>query len=139
MFAGMPGPLQRLIRDQRVLFLIVGGANTAFSTALFSLLSWISGPHVPVVFSLAIACVVSLVLVFNVYRHLVFKVQGNTLSDFIRFAGVNVVSFLINAGALTLLVDVLGLPAIPTQIAITLVVVVFNYVGHRYFSFRRKP
>ena len=34
--SGPPGPLQRLIKDQRVLFLLVGGANTAFSTALFA-------------------------------------------------------------------------------------------------------
>ena len=37
------------------------------------------------------------------------------------------------------LADVLGLPAIPTQIVITVLVVIFNYVGHKHFSFRRRP
>lgn len=137
MFSGEAGPLQRIIRDQRVLFLLVGGVNTAFSTALFALLSWTLGPQVPSAASLFIAWVVSLLLVFNVYRHLVFRVQGHVLRDLLRFVSVNVVSFLINAGALTLLVEGLGLPAIPTQIAITFLVVVMNYVGHKYFSFRR--
>ncbi len=137
LFSGEAGPLQRIIKDQRILFLLVGGANTAFSTALFALLSLTLGPNVPSIVSLFTAWVVSLVLVFNVYRHLVFKVRGQVLRDFTRFVGVNVVSFLINAGALTLLVEGAGLPAIPTQIAITFVVVVFNYLGHKYFSFRR--
>lgn len=136
-FAGEPGPLQRLIKDQRVLFVLVGGANTAFSTALFALLSWTLGPGVPSAVSLFIAWVVSLLLVFNVYRHLVFRVSGHALRDFLRFVGVNTISFLLNAGALTLLVEGTGLPPIPTQIVITFVVVVFNYLGHKYFSFRR--
>ncbi|MCU1086401.1 GtrA family protein [Stenotrophomonas maltophilia] len=137
--AGPPGPLQRLIKDQRVLFLLVGGANTAFSTALFAGLVLLLGPDMPSVASLGIAWVVSLVLVFFVYRRLVFRVSGNGWRDFLRFTSVNVGSLLLNMGALALLSDVLGLPAIPTQIAITVLVVIFNYVGHKYFSFRRRP
>lgn len=137
--SGPPGPLQRLIKDQRVLFLLVGGANTAFSTALFAGLVLLLGPSVPSVASLGIAWVVSLVLVFFVYRRLVFRVTGNGWRDFLRFTSVNVGSLLLNMGALALLADVLGLPAIPTQIAITVLVVIFNYVGHKFFSFRRRP
>lgn len=136
---GRPGPLQRVFKDQRVLFLMVGGANTAFSTALFAGLVLLFGPSVPAVVSLGIAWVVSLVLVFFVYRRLVFRVTGNGWRDFLRFTSVNVGSLLLNAAALALLADVLGLPPIPTQIVITVLVVVFNYVGHRYFSFRRTP
>lgn len=136
---GAPGPLQRLIKDQRVLFLLVGGANTAFSTALFACLVLLLGPDVPSVVSLGIAWLVSLVLVFFVYRRLVFRVTGNGWRDFLRFSSVNVGSLLLNIGALALLADVLGLPAIPTQIGITVLVVVFNYVGHKHFSFRRRP
>ncbi|WP_204128488.1 hypothetical protein, partial [Pseudomonas ogarae] len=52
--SGAPGPLQRFFKDQRVLFLIVGGANTAFSTALFAGLVLLLGPSVPSVTSLVI-------------------------------------------------------------------------------------
>ncbi|WP_434030507.1 GtrA family protein [[Pseudomonas] boreopolis] len=134
-----PGPLQRLIKEQRILFLLVGGANTAFSTALFAGLVLLLGPDVPSVVSLGIAWITSLVLVFFVYRRLVFRVTGNGWRDFLRFTSVNIGSLLLNMGALALLADVLGLPAIPTQVAITVLVVVFNYVGHKYFSFRRAP
>jgi putative flippase GtrA len=134
---GEPGVLQRLVKDQRVLFLIVGGANTAFSTALFAGLVLLFGPRVPSAVSLGIAWSVSLVLVFFVYRRLVFRVAGNLWRDFLRFTSVNVGSLLLNAAALTLLADIAGLPPIPTQIAITVLLVVFNYLGHRHFSFRR--
>lgn len=136
---GEPGILLRVVKDQRVLFLLVGGANTAFSTGLFAALVLLLGPGVPSAVSLGIAWVVSLVLVFFVYRRLVFRVTGNGWQDFLRFTSVNVGSLLLNAAALTLLADIGGWPPIPTQIAITVVVVVFNYLGHRYFSFRRKP
>jgi len=115
----------------------VGGANTAFSTALFALLVVLFGPGVPAVLSLGIAWVVSLLAVFLVYRRLVFRVRDHFWLDLGRFASVNAVSLLINAGALVLLADVAGLPPIPVQIAITVMVVVFNYFGHKYFSFRR--
>lgn len=137
LFSGEPGPLQKLVSDQRVLFLLVGGVNTAFSTVLFAVLVILFGPGTPSSVSLTIAWVVSLVGVFFVYRKLVFRVQGHTLRDLVRFASVNLVSLLLNVFALTLLADVAGLPAIPVQLAITCVVVVFNYVGHKYFSFRR--
>ncbi|WP_164514573.1 GtrA family protein [Pseudoxanthomonas sp. SGT-18] len=137
-FSGAPGPLQRFVSDQRVLFLLVGGANTLFSTALFAALVLWFGPGVPSVVSLGIAWVVSLLAVFFVYRRLVFRVEGHFWLDLARFSSVNGMALLLNAGALALLVDLGGLPAIPVQVAITALVVVFNYVGHKYFSFRRK-
>ena len=133
----VPGPLQRLVRNQRILFLLVGGANTAFSTGLFAGLIMLLGPKVPSAVSLCIAWLVSLVLVFFVYRMLVFRVSGNLWRDFLKFTSVNVGSLLINAGALTLFVEILHFPPIPAQIVITCAVVAFNYIGHRYFSFRR--
>lgn len=137
--SGAPGPLQRIFKDQRVLFLLVGAGNTAFSTALFAGLILLLGPDMPAVLSLGIAWVISLVLVFFVYRRLVFRVSGNGWCDFLRFTSVNIGSLLLNAAALALLADVIGLPPIPTQVVITGLVVAFNYVGHRYFSFRRRP
>lgn len=136
--AGQAGRLRRLLKDRRVRFLMVGAANTAFSTTLFALLVLLTGPRMPAAVNLAIAWSASLVVAFAAYRRLVFHVSGNLARDFARFFSVNVGGLLINAAALFLLVDVGGLPAIPTQLCITVVVVVFNYLGHRHFSFRRR-
>ena len=131
--------LWRILAHQRSLFLMVGAANTLFATLLFAGLVLLFGPSVPSVVSLVIAWLVSLLTGFFGHRLLVFRVQGHLLRDLLRYASVNYVSLLINAGALTLLSDVLGLPPIPVQVGIVCFVIVFTYVGHKFFSFRRQP
>lgn len=132
------GPLQRWIKDQRVLFVLVGGASTVFSTLLFVLLV-LFFPRVPSSVSVFVAWAVALMATFGVYRRLVFRVKGHFWLDLVRFASVNTTTLLVNIGSMALLADVLALPPIPVQIGITGVVVVFNYMGHKHFSFRRKP
>lgn len=129
--------LKRLLRDQRILFLLIGGINTAFSTGLFVLLVLVFGPNVPSSVSLAISWVVSLILVFFAYRHIVFRVKGHMWSDFLRFAGTSLTALLINLAALTVFADLLGWPAIPVQIGIVCFIIVFNYFAHKHVSFRR--
>lgn len=135
--SGPPGPLMRVVKDQRVAFLLVGGANTAFSTGLFIVLA-LMFPESPSFILLTASWTVSLIAVFFVYRKLVFRVKGHVWLDLGRFALVNLTSLLVNIGLLTLLADILKFPRIPTQIGITLVSVCISYFGHRHFSFRRK-
>lgn len=134
---GEPGPLQRLIGDQRVLFLVVGAANTVFSTTLFALFVIFFGALAPTAVYVLLAWFLALVVFFFVYRRLVFKVSGHAWVDFARFTSVNTMGLLLTMAAVTLFVDMLGFPAIPVQIAVTVSITVFNYLGHKYFSFRR--
>lgn len=129
--------LRKYMADQRFLFLLVGGVNTAFSSALFVVLVLSFGPHVPSFVSLGISWTVSLVLVFFAYRHIVFRVKGHFWLDFFRFAGTNVTALLINLVALTVFTEIIGWPAIPVQLCITAFVVIFNYFAHKHVSFRR--
>lgn len=134
---GEPGILLRVIKNQKVAFLLVGGVNTALSTLLFIALELAFGRHVPSPVVLFAAWIISLVAVFFVYRKLVFKVTGHVLLDLGRFALVNLTSLLVNMAVLFLVADVLGHPRIPSQIVITGCTVFINYFGHKYFSFRR--
>lgn len=129
--------LRKLLTDRRFLFLLVGGLNTLFSTALFVGLVLLLGRRVPSSACLAISWTISLVVAFFAYRLFVFRVKGHVWLDFIRFAGTNLTSLLINLATLTVLADVLGLPAIPVQIGVTFFIVIFNYFGHKHVSFRR--
>ena len=135
--SGPPGPLMKVVKDQRVAFLLVGGANTAFSTALFIALA-LALPRMPSFVLLTASWTVSLIAVFFVYRKLVFRVKGHVWLDLARFALVNLTSLLINIGLLSLFADILGFPRIPAQLAITFLSVIISYFGHRHFSFRRK-
>jgi putative flippase GtrA len=135
--SGPPGPLMKIVKDQRVAFLLVGGANTAFSTGLFIVLA-LAFPQAPSFILLSASWTVSLIAVFFVYRKLVFRVKGHVWLDLGRFALVNLTSLLVNIGLLSLFADLLQFPRIPTQLAITLLSVIISYFGHRHFSFRRK-
>ncbi len=129
--------LRKCLTDQRLLFLIVGGVNTVFSTVLFIVLVLLIGRRVPSAVCLSISWTISLILAFFAYRLFVFRVKGSLLLDFLRYAGTNLTALVVNMALLTIFVDVMRWPAIPVQIAIACIVVTFTYFGHKHVSFRR--
>jgi len=137
---GPQGPLFRLIKDQRVLFLMVGGVNTVVGTLWFVLFDsllghrWNGWGHYP---ALVLTYVFSILCAFVLYRTLVFRVRGHVWRDLLRFASVYVVAFFINLGLLAVLVNGLHWPAIVSQFIIVFVTTVLSWFGHSSFSFRR--
>ncbi|MTD14109.1 GtrA family protein [Nakamurella sp. YIM 132087] len=128
------GPLLLLL-DQRVAFVLVGAFNTAFSFAVFTALDlwW----HTWVQLELLIAQQSSLVTAFVLHRRFVFRVRGHVARDFLRFELVQITSLLLNLALITVLVDLAGLPALPSQAGVTVLLVLLSFFGHRDFSFRR--
>ena len=141
---GPPGPLLRLIRDQRVAFLIVGVVNTVVGFAFFvgfdltlgHYLDAHAGQVVGSVGTLACAHVAGVLSAFVLYRRFVFRVTGHVWRDLARFESVYLVALGINFVALPALVG-LGMNRIVAQAGITLATTVLSYFGHRHFSFRR--
>lgn len=134
---GIVKRLRKLFKDQRFRFIFAGGANTAFSTVIFSALVLLFGQTVPAAIDVAIAWIVAIVAFFFVYRCWVFRAPGKICVDFVRFCGVNSAGLLFNFSVVAVLVDGVGLPAIPIQVCVTIMVAMFNYFAHKYFSFRR--
>jgi putative flippase GtrA len=137
---GVPGPLFRLIRDQRVAFLIVGGMNTVIGTAWFVLFLWLF-PHGATGYLGALACahIAAVLCAFVLYRRFVFRVTGHVMRDLARFELVNLSTLGFNFAALPLLVEVLGWPVLLSQLVVTGVTVLYSWFAHRGFSFRRSP
>lgn len=135
--SGPPGPLLRLIRDQRVAFMIVGGINTVVGFGWFALFELLVGHTLGYLASLAFAHVASVLCAFVLYRRFVFRVRGHVLRDLARFEMVYLVAIIVNFLALPLLVEVAGLTPIIAQALIVVVTTIVSYVGHRHFSFRR--
>lgn len=139
-----PGPLIRLVHDQRMAFLVVGGINTIVGFAIFVACSETVGHFVDRRFgtiagslvTVSISHVLAVLFAFVMHRRFVFRVRGHVLRDLARFESVYLTTFGINAVGLTVLVE-LGLHRIPAQAIIWLPTLLLNYVGHRYFSFRR--
>jgi len=141
---GEPGPLLRLVRNQRIAFLLVGGFNTAVGFSLFVFFDFTVGRWVDEninriagsLVTLACAHVVAVLIAFVMYRRFVFRVRGHIGRDLLRFQAVYLVSTGINAIVLPILVQ-LGVDRILAQLMILVVTVLVSYFGHKYFSFRR--
>jgi putative flippase GtrA len=134
------GGLSRFLglrHDQRVAFIGVGAFNTAFGALVFAGLELTLGRVAGYMIVLLIAHVIAVICAFFMHRRFVFRVQGNVLVDLMRFETVYLGALVINAVLLPLLVEVGGLPVIPSQFLIVGVTAVISFFGHRHFSFRR--
>lgn len=139
---GPPGPLLRIIRDQRVAFLLVGGINTAVGFGWFVLFELTVGRLLGdfgYLATLLCAHVASVLCAFVLYRRFVFRVRGHVLRDLARFEVVYLVSLGINFVTLPLLVELAGFTPIAAQAVIVFVTTLVSWFGHRGFSFRRAP
>lgn len=135
-----PGPLLRLIHDQRIAFLLVGGFNTVFAFALFVGFHQLFGDGWWRN-ELALLCsnVLGILTAFVMHRRLVFRVRGHVWLDLARFVTVNLGMIATNFVLLPLFTHGFGMGAIPAQAIITVITVTTSYLGHSLFSFRRKP
>lgn len=133
-----PGPLLRLVRDQRAAFLVVGAFNTANAFTVFVVAQHFLGNGFRgYMSSLAVSHVVAVLCAFVLHRRFVFKVHGHVWLDLARFELVNLGALGLNAVLLPLLVEYAGLGVIPAQCVATVISIASTYVAHRYFSFRR--
>jgi len=136
---GEKGPLLRLVRDQRVAFLLVGGTNTVIGTFWFITFQLLIQPVAGYMAVLFCAHVASVLCAFVLYRHFVFKVRGHVLRDLARFEVVNLTALGVNAVTLPILVEVVKLPVLLSQLIITAGTMLVSFFGHRGFSFHRTP
>ena len=131
-----PGWLLRVVRDQRVAFLAVGATNTLFGYLLFAALLLLLGHRLYLV-ALVCAYVLSVLIAFVLYRHLVFRVRGHVLADLWRFVTVYLAAFAVNLVVLPLLVELAHLPVLVAQAMIVLITSTMSWLGHKHYSFRR--
>jgi putative flippase GtrA len=133
------GRLIALLADERVRFVIVGGVNTVLGYGLFAAFWLTLGAHIGYLGSLYASYAVAIVAAFTLHRRFTFRVHGtgSVVVDFLRFAGVHVVSLAINTVALPLLVEAGGLYPLVAQAIVVVVTTIVSYFGHKLFSFRR--
>jgi putative flippase GtrA len=139
-----PGPLTRLVHDQRMAFLVVGGINTIVGFGIFIVCSMSVGRFVDhrvgrvagSLVTVGISHVLAVLFAFVMHRRFVFRVHGHVLRDLVRFWSVYLTALGINAVTLPVLVE-LGMSRILAQAIIVASTTLLSYFGHRHFSFRR--
>jgi putative flippase GtrA len=111
--------LRSLLRDQRIRFLMVGATNTVVGYLLYSVLWLTLGSFIGYLGAL--------------YGSYVLPI------DFIRFQGVYIIALAINTVALPFAVEILHWSPLVAQFVIVAITTIVSYMGHKFFSFRRKP
>lgn len=132
--------LRRLVADERVRFLFVGGINTVVGYGLFVVIELSIGRWIGYLGSLYLSYLLGVTSAFFLHRRLTFRAhraEGSQWLAFLRFASVYVVSLAINTIGLPLLVEVGHLPPLGAQAIMVIVTTLISYVGHKFFSFRR--
>ncbi len=132
------GLLLRVVRDERVAFVLVGSINTVMGYVWFVLFHVTVGARTGYMVTLLCAHVAAVLCAFGMHRTFVFKVRGHFWLDLARFELVNLTALGINAVLLPLAVELGGLPVLPAQLVVTGVTVVLSYFAHRGFSFHRR-
>ena len=134
------GPLLRIIKDQRMAFLLVGGFNTLLGYLLFLAFHGLIGDSLGRFgYMVALVCsyAVGILCAFFLHRYLVFRVRGSALLDLARFTLVNLVNLAINSVLLPLIVESTGARPTYAQILAAVLTAIASYFGHKHFSFRR--
>jgi putative flippase GtrA len=119
-------------------FLLVGGINVVQGVGWFAVFEALLGDTLPYPLVLVLVYVVSIPIGFLLYRIFVFQVTGQWLTDLARFILIQAGAFAINLGALPFFHEILGLPLLASQALSIGVILLFNYTGHLYVSFRRR-
>ena len=137
--AQRPSPVARLLANQKVRFLMVGGFNTVFGYALFAGFYRLLFAALPFgyLLSLAASYAVAVTVAFFLYRRFVFPVVGRVRRDFLAFLGVNAVAIAVNFVLLPVLVEILGVRPLIAQAVVVVCTTLISYFGHRSISFRR--
>jgi putative flippase GtrA len=129
--------LCRLLQDEKLRYLVVGGWNTAFGCALYAALYALLATRVHY---LALAVASHLLSVLNAwlcYRNFVFKSKGEPLAEYLRFNLSMLAVLLFQVGTLWVLVHFMGLHPVASQIAILVMTVILSYAIHSHFSFQK--
>jgi putative flippase GtrA len=130
--------MHRLIKDQRIRFLIVGGYNTAFGYLSFALAYWLFGEYVHYVILATATHFLAVTNSFLTQRHLVFRSYGSWKQEFVRFQIAYLAMLPVGIGLLAIFFDLLGLPMLVAQAGAMLTVVFVSYFVSSRYTFLHK-
>src|SRR5664280_1183371 len=123
-------------RREQLLYLVVGGWNTAFGYGIWAFLQFLLGNHLHYLVVVLISWPIAVLNAYVGYRYIVFRSRDSILREFPRFSLVYVVTLVVNLALLPIALHVLPLNIYAVQALLTVLVVVCSYLSHKHFSFR---
>lgn len=130
---------RRTIAGQGIRYIGVGFLNVGVGLAAFWLLDLIWGTVLDVQVIYWISAIIGIVNGFIWQRVFVWRSKGAWRHEFARFFAFNLVVSVVNSLLLFVAVTLCGLPAFPSQVVITGVLVIVAFIVNRTWVFRVHP
>lgn len=124
---------------QGIRYLVVGGYNVLFTLAVFWVLDHFFASQLGVQGVYWISAVLGIINGFIWQRLFVWRSRNRWHLEFLRFLVMNLATSVVNSLLLLLTVQIGGLPAFPSQVVITGVLVIASYIVARTWVFRGGP
>lgn len=125
--------LERMLKDQRIRFIIVGAINTIVGYGTFAIMVFVNAHYL-----VANVCstVVGVICSYVLNKYFTFHSRGKSIMEICRFISVYLFSF--SVGNLVLLAAVEWMKLSPYLAGgINLVITtIISWFGHKYFSFK---
>lgn len=122
-------------REQQLRYLIVGGFNTLFGFGVFVALDLTTAQYIGHYVVLTVATVISITAAHACQRTWIWFSRAPYLRELTRFSSVYVVGYFLNLVLLYVAHGRFGAPVLPTQVAITGLLVLGAFLVHRFWTF----
>jgi putative flippase GtrA len=126
-----------IILSEKMRYLMVGGWNTIFGYIIGVGLFLILNQYMHIILIAILGNIISITMSFITYKLLVFKTRGRWLSEYLKCHLVYGVNTIIGILFLWFFVDRLSINIWLAQAAIILPMVIFSYLMHKFFTFKR--
>ncbi|GAA2625768.1 hypothetical protein GCM10010399_66520 [Dactylosporangium fulvum] len=134
----VPGVVRRVLRDQRLRYLLTGGVAAGVFYGIFLTLWLMAGDRVPYVALVLIANTACAFVTFRMYRDGVFRSDAAIVPGFLRFYALGLASLVGSATVVSLLVEWLAVPvAIAPVLYIAMQPLLF-YPVNKFWVFRAR-
>jgi putative flippase GtrA len=129
--------IKKLLNNQKIRFLIVGGLNTLVSFILFAIFDQIfKNIKNGYILALSFSWIIAVIFAFFMQRNFVFTSKGQKTKEFIKFVALNIAMYFINLGILSLLIQNFNLNHLIAQLIALVVTTLISFFGNKYFTFK---
>ena len=129
-------PLRKLISNQQIRFLIVGGFNTVLGFLTFSLFQYLFGKNIGYIGCLIFSFILVTTFSFYIYRTYVFTTKVPLITSYLKYQSINSVSLLVNLLLLPAIIIYFSLNPYISQAISIFIISLLSYLGHRFYSFK---
>jgi len=125
--------MKKLLRSQLIRYILTGGLTTGVNYAVYILMQ-LCTVHYLVGNSAAWLCAV--VFAYFANRRMVFQSSGEKGREFFQFFSLRLATLLVENLLLYLLIDLAGVGALISKVAVSAITVILNYFACKYSIFK---